>query len=140
MRITFRDARLERHVLRNRYDLLLGAVATLEVLIGDRSLYEEVTFPIVELALALKKWSQVDLPRHLAFSFTSLESDEDGFLWFRPESTGWRIGSMYQEYAEMSIWSDNVVREVVDEFVHEVEQWLSHTVGVELGSLEIDHS
>jgi hypothetical protein len=92
-------------------------------------------FPIVELALALNRWVEVDMPHGTAFDFVSAESDESGFVWFRPEGTGWRVGSIHQEFADMSIWSSLEVTTAVGHYIREVEHWLDENVGVAFDSL-----
>jgi hypothetical protein len=43
--IRFTEAQFERPHLRDEFDLMLGVVATFEILIGGRVLYTEVMFP-----------------------------------------------------------------------------------------------
>jgi hypothetical protein len=134
MNFVYSDPSLEVPSRGSRYDVLLGAVATFEIRVVDRILYREVMFPIAELARALKRWSDVAMLLREPFEFSSLESDESGLVWIRPEKSGWRVGSVEQEFAEISVWSDAEVRAVIDDFVGSVTDWLSHTASkIEFG-------
>lgn len=132
MSFRFFDARLERPALRTRYDLLLGVVATFEIEVDDRLLYSEVMFPIVELCAALKHWMAEAMTVREPLEFQSMESDEAGLVWIRPQDGGWRIGALDQEYIEMATWSDDQIVEVGEKFIDDVRAWLLDTLGVDL--------
>jgi hypothetical protein len=132
---SFRDVELERPITGRDYDLLLGVVATFEIRVDGRLLFSEVLFPIVELCVAMKRWSAAAMASSEAFEFESMDSDEVGLVWFRPEGDGWRVGTLNQEYPEARVWTTPEVREMVEEFVEEVEDWLTRNVGVSLETL-----
>ncbi len=135
MRFAFEGARLERGEARWSYDLLLGVIATFEVRVGDRLLYREEMFPIVELCVALRQWRRDSLPRRQAFVFQSLESDEAGLVWIRPDDGGWRVGSIHQEYPELRRWSDDEIGRSLNDFVRSVDDWLSENTGSSVDDL-----
>ncbi|MHB8289712.1 MAG: DUF7878 domain-containing protein [Acidimicrobiales bacterium] len=132
MTFRFFDVRTERPVLRTRYDLLLGIIATFEIQVGDRLLYSEVMFPIVELCVALKRWMAEAMTIREPFEFQSMESEEPGLVWIRPQDGGWRIGAVDQEYLEMATWSDDQIVAVAGKYIDDVRGWLLDALGVDL--------
>jgi len=130
----FTDTRLERPSVRDKFDLLLGVVATLEVRFADRLLYREELFPIVELRAELGRWLSGAYHRHENFKFRSMESDEDGLLWLRWVGDGWRIGSTQQEYPEIRTLSDAEVSKLVCNFMQEVDKWVLDNCALHVSS------
>jgi hypothetical protein len=122
--IRFTGARTERTEIRDKYDLLLGIVATLEVSVESRLLYREEMFPIVELRVALERWLGSGLPAGDDFEFQSMESDEKGLVWLHKVDSAWRIGSIHQDFLAMVEFTDNEVSELVRSFIDEVDQWI----------------
>lgn len=132
MRLEFLNARLERDPVRGPYDLLLGVVADVTWTVGDRVLFTEELMPVVELALALRGWLDRGLPNGDELSYDSIEADESGLIWSRPEGAGWRVGALHQEYPEVTVWSAADVAQLFGDFVERVERWLRANVGVGL--------
>ena len=132
--LRFTDTRLERPRVRDKFDLLLGIVATFEVCLGERLLYHEEMFPVVELRVELAQWLS-DAYRHREnFEFRSMESDEEGLLWLRRVDGGWRIGSIHQEYPEMQTLSDAEVSEFITNFIEDVDRWVHENCHVSISS------
>lgn len=129
------DARSERVVLRDKFDLLLGIVATLEIWVGGRLLYREEMFPIVELRAALAHWISVGLPARSDFEFQSIESDEEALVWLRSVGRAWRVGSIHQDFPAMTELSDEDVVALAHGFVEEVDQWVLEHYDIRVSSL-----
>lgn len=131
--ISFADATFTREDPRDRFDLALGVEATLALTVGDRLIYTEPMFPIVELRQALIAW----MPTATAdFEFMSMESDEPGLIWLRRQPSGlWRAGSILQD----DIATQELdAAEVVDgcaEFVARVDGWVRDELGVEVSDV-----
>ena len=132
--IQFTDARNERAVLRDKFDLLLGIVATLEIWVADKLLYREQLFPIVELGVALERWLAAGLPARRDFQFHSMDSDEEGLVWLRSVGEGWRIGSIHQEFPAMMEFSDEAVVTLARTFIEQVDQWVLEHYDVHVSS------
>jgi hypothetical protein len=132
--IRFSDARKERSVIRDKFDLFLGIVATLEVWIGDRLLYREEMFPIVELRAALESWQGDAFAAQSDFEFQSMESDEVGLVWLRHVANGWRLGSTHQEFPELAKLTDGEVAALTDRFIENVDQWVLEHYNVRVSS------
>lgn len=136
MRLDFRAPHLERNPIRHPDDLLLGVVADIEWTVGDRVLFAEEMVPVVELALAMRGWLARGLPLGEEFSYDSVEADDTGLIWTRREAGGWRVGALFQEYPEMTIWSPEEVAQLFRDFVEGVERWLHTNLGVGLEAAE----
>jgi hypothetical protein len=129
--LRFEDPLLERPAVRNWHDLLLGIVATLVIEVDDRVLYREEMFPIVELRSELAKWVDAGgLRVGRDFELESMETEEKGVVWLRRVESGWRIGSLYQEFPAMESLSDSSVASLTDSFIHDVDAWVYDNVGV----------
>ncbi len=121
---TFVDAVQERPI-RNRWDLLLGVVATFRILILGEVIYEEHLFPIVELRAQLARWLVSGFPLAEDFEFVSMESDEPGLVWIRAQPSGdWRVGSAQQDKPSPALLVREDVAEAGIDFVKEVDRWV----------------
>lgn len=128
------DLVFELPSLRGPYDVEVGVVATLTVTVQDRLVYREVQFPVVELRLALGRWScgpEVD------FEFESMASDETGLIWLRRQPSGlWRVGSVHQDRPEMAELERPVIIDAIDRLAEVVDAWVYLRLGVTVGMLD----
>ena len=133
--IRFTDARQERAGLRDKLDLLLGVVATIEVWVGGKLVYREEMFPIVELRAALGTWLGGAFAEGRDFEFQSVESDEEGLIWLRRIDSGWRIGSIHQEFPVLTELADEEVAGLAHDFIENVDRWVLEHCGIRVSSL-----
>lgn len=126
--ITFADATFTRTDVHDRFDLTLGVEATLALTIGDRLIYTEPMFPIVELRQAISAWMPTI---STDFEFISMESDEPGLIWFRRQPSGlWRAGSIHQDdIATQELDTADVLVGCAD-FVTRIDGWVRDALGV----------
>lgn len=104
-------------------DLLVGVEADLRVVDGDQVVYEEPSFPVVELAWSLALW--VGQPSREDFVFDSMSFEELGALTIRREGAGWKFGSVFvPDVASRSVSWDEV-RDCVAVFVRKVRDDLA---------------
>jgi hypothetical protein len=115
--LRFEQLHRERPALRDLYDVLLGLVAEFSITIGDRLLYREVDFPVVELAASLLRWLDLRPEPGDDFEWESMETEEPGWVWVRSAGDGWRIGSIHQEYPEPRILSMTELQWAITDFV-----------------------
>lgn len=129
--ITFTDPNFARTRLRDRYDLLLGVEATIILGVGDRTVFTEPDFPIVELRDALAQWLASN-PKD-DFEFESMESDEVGLVWFRQQPSGhWRAGSVLQDdLAPEELPLEDVTGEC-RRFIGSVDMWVRDHLNVDI--------
>lgn len=133
--LQFHRARMERETIRNRFDVLLGIVAVLQIYAGGQLIYHEELFPIVELRAALERWLDLGFLGHEDFEFQSMESDEAGLVWLRHTGDNWRIGSIHQESPALDTLSDAEVAELVRRFNDQVDQWVHDNCQLEVRTL-----
>jgi hypothetical protein len=78
-------------------DFLVNMEANIEVVDGDRIIYRELSFPVVELARELAAWmaredAEID---GSDFTFSSMSFDVDGAIEIKRLPSGWVIGSVF---------------------------------------------
>jgi hypothetical protein len=131
--MTFSDASFARVDPHDRFDLALGVEAMLALIVGDRLIYTEPMFPIVELRQALSIWMPTTSSD---FEFISMESDEPGLIWFRGQPSGlWRAGSIHQDdIATQELHTADVLDACAD-FVARVDGWVRDVLGVEVSDV-----
>lgn len=131
MQLSFTDAAFDRRELRDHYDLLLGVVATLSLCVDELVVYGEEMFPVVELRVALQYWTEAGLMNRQAFEFTSLEAEEEGLIYFRPEDPDlWRVGSVFLGAGGRPLVADGDLRAAVRGFIAEVDSWVEREMNV----------
>jgi hypothetical protein len=74
-------------------DYLIAIDADFEIRDGDRIIYDEPEFPVVELARSLSSWMASN--EYDDFAFDSLSSDESGLVTITRGATGWRLSSVF---------------------------------------------
>lgn len=104
-------------------DLLVGVDADLRVVDGDQVVYEEPSFPVVELAWSLVRW--VGQPSRGDFVFDSMSFEELGALTIRREGAGWTFGSVFVPDVTSRPVSWNDVRNCVAVFGQKVRDDLA---------------
>jgi hypothetical protein len=99
-------------------DYLIAVHADLRIVEGDRTIYEEPDFPVVELARSLQGWLEAVGPG--TFEFVSLSADESGIVTISPESGGWRLYSSFTPDVRSSVLRWPSLEECVRDFINEV--------------------
>ena len=100
-------------------DVLINVEADLEMWDGDRLIYSERSFPIVELARALCCWSRADSADD--FEFSSFSFEEPGVIEIHNASKGWYVTSIFTPTIRSRIVQWNDVRDMISGFVENVE-------------------
>jgi hypothetical protein len=77
-----------------KFELLLHIVADICVRCGEDNVYEDESFPIVELAWRLEQWLLEDHP--CSFEFYSMESDDGPLLCFAYVDGSYSFSSIHQ--------------------------------------------
>jgi hypothetical protein len=130
---SFDDVVMELPRIRDNNDLLVGVVASFSIKVGTRVLFSEGDFPIVELRVQLAQWHGGGSLAGKNFELDSLESDEPGIVWIRrSKGGGWRVGSIWQEYAESRDWTDDELATCLAAFAKDVDAWVSTELHVDL--------
>jgi hypothetical protein len=130
---TFSKMKREREAIRSKADLLLGVIANFSITANDDLLYIEQQFPIVELRAQLDAWMSNGFHSFQDFAFYSMESDEEGLVWFRYQSSDqWRVGSVHQEYIEVDTLSSADVGTTVEKYMIDVDSVIASELGIDV--------
>ncbi len=118
MTIEFRCSKLssEANPPRSLPDLLIRTSADFEINIDGETLYDEPDFPVIELAASLANWAGRDAINRPDFDFDSMSTPDTGWVWLRRAAGGWRVGSIHQRHASLTVWSESEIQHAVSEF------------------------
>lgn len=111
--------------------VLLGVVANFEILIGERLLFAEADFPVLEFARSAHIWLSDEDHGTSNFEYDSAESAESGLVWFRREGSGWRVGSLFQEYPATRTFSLDEIEQTVERFIQNLTQECRSHLGLD---------
>jgi hypothetical protein len=75
----------------------LRVVGDFKIEVRGAPIYTEEQFCLVEFAIQSQIWSRAAALEPQDFTYTSMEAEEPGLVWFRLEKGGWKIGSVFQE-------------------------------------------
>jgi hypothetical protein len=112
------------------WQILLHIVADFQVLVDSRVLYREQQFCVVDFAVALHRW--VGEEPKLDFIYESMESEEPGLVWVRASGSGWRVGSVHQEYDEEEVFSSEQVSEAAGAFIFRLKKEVAAKLDIDL--------
>lgn len=82
-------------------DYLISVEGDLRIVEGDRVIYEEPSFPILELARSLRRWLKA--PVVTDYAFESMSFEEVGVVEVRQSKAGWAFGSVFEGSASSPI-------------------------------------
>lgn len=119
-------------VRRSPIDVLVSVVAEFKIVVQGRLLLDETDFPVVELAAALKRWLSVAADERCDFEFDSMDFEEPGAVWIRKEDAGWRVGSMMQEFPDVTTYSTEQLDLACEQFVKDLEAASSAQLDLDL--------
>jgi hypothetical protein len=112
-------------------DRRLGIVANLRIAVRGRDWFNQPSFPVVELAAAVRSW----LSRGGDFEFDTMEAEESPFLYVRHEDLGYSIGAAWQLFEVKDPLPLHAVRGAFDKFSLRVAVASKEQVGVEVDDL-----
>lgn len=122
LRFMFSDLRPDAPELRGDLDWLLRFVAgTFEVGVAEAKVFDELEFPVLDLARALDAWVAADFTSRRDFNY-DVPGGAAGTLTIRWSSEGWSIDSVYRSAEEPMprLVSDGDVRSGVRSFIDEL--------------------
>jgi hypothetical protein len=131
LRFEFRNASLEGPWSGKFRDLELGMVAEFRLCVAEQVIYSEDGFTVFELRLAFDHWLRESDDAVVGFEFNSVESDEPGLVWFRPQpGGGYRVGSIHQDDVSFEVFSLAEIQQAVQEFIGSVDDWVFQNLGM----------
>ncbi len=102
MRLVFSNLHFDGEI-RSKWDVLLRIVGDFAIVTGDRQLYGEVEFCLVEFAIALANWLATATDDGPDFVYTSMESETEGLVRFTLAEFGsWKVSAAHQHYDEVA--------------------------------------
>jgi hypothetical protein len=118
MRLVFSNLHFDGEI-RSRSDVLLRVVGDFAVLIGERRLYQEVEFCLVEFAITLARWLAAATDDGPDFVYTSMESEIEGLVRFTRVAHGaWRISAAHEQYDEVRQLTTEQVKAAARTYIH----------------------
>ncbi|EHR62593.1 DUF7878 domain-containing protein [Saccharomonospora cyanea] len=116
-------------------ELFVHVEADISIWDGERELYSEILFPVLELASRVHDWTRVDSVDREDFELDSLSFEETGVVRIVRFGPGWSLGSVH----EPGRWSGRYSLEEVDAavlpFVRRVRAEAEAKVGIDLSML-----
>jgi hypothetical protein len=125
--------------LHERWQVLLGVVGNLSVEVCGRTLYREVEFPLVELAVDLSRWLQEVDQTNESFVFRSMESEEAGLIWIKRDDGLWGVGSVHQDHKDEHTFSLGEVASAVRVYIDGLTGTLLRGHGIDIRDLLAQH-
>ena len=84
--------------LADPWEVYLRLVGDFEMRVSGETIYSERQFCLVEFAIESQIWSRAAVLNPEDFTYTSMEAEESGLVWFRREQDEWRVGSAFQRH------------------------------------------
>lgn len=113
------------------FDRLLGIQGRLRITVGERKWFDEPMFPVVELAVAVRRW----LPGTDDLEFETLEADDSPFLWVRSVQGGCLVGAAWELFPIVSTIPCAVVRAAFQQFADAVPRVVAEELNVDVSDL-----
>lgn len=123
MRLHISVDRLDAAELRGatQADFLIALDGTLRIASDDAILFEEPSFPVVELAWRLSAWRAAPRAR---FQFDSMSLEEVDAVEITPSPAGWMVTSRYRPGSVIGPFAWAVVDAAIRAFVSDIEREL----------------
>jgi hypothetical protein len=120
----FADLHPDAPELREDLDWLLRFVARrFEIRVRDELLYEEVEFPVLELAQVLDAWMATDMAERHDLEY-EVTGGENGTLLLRSTASGWLVDSAYRSPTTPvpALITDDELRHAISSFIEELHR------------------
>lgn len=134
MALTFTGLRADPPRLSDATDVVANLEADVRLETDGEAIYDEVSFPVAELAVTLTRWMQAPVTNRADFEFDSMSAEEPGLLWIRRASDGWRVGSIHQEGPEPRIFTPVEVDEFVRTFIERLTEEVATAFGLDVSA------
>lgn len=138
--LKFHNVQVHQGIAQELWQAYLWVEADFVVEVPEGILLSAPYWCIVELAECLATWLRNASENGPEFYYTSMDDDQEGLLWFRPNSNGnWLVGSAWQELenAIPSPFPDiqNAARQYIERVLLESRSLMSEQVARELSSV-----
>jgi hypothetical protein len=122
----------ERPELEHPADAFIGVTGRFEIIADGTTVYAEDEFPVLELAAELGDWLRSGLKGRRDFEFDSMSTPEAGWVWIRQTGTGWRVGSLHQEWPDDAVRGDSEIQTAVERFIESVKESATRDLGADV--------
>lgn len=110
-----------------RHELLLRIVADIRLICDGKAIYEEESFPVVELAFFLERWLAEQ--QGTSFEFTSMEATEGPQIVFRFESNGYTVAAFDELNKCKQVVEVDTLKQAVNSFCQSVRSNSRNLIG-----------
>lgn len=118
--------------LDKRWQILLHINGDFTVYIGDRLLYSEPYFTLIEFAVSASRWSSTAHSTGRDLVFESQESDTSGLVWLKRSGDGWTVGSAYQRHQEHTLFDLSEIITAIEDYVSRLHHRIQGKYGIDL--------
>lgn len=132
MTLTISGLRADPPQLEGTIDIVANLEADIRLDVGGHAVYEEVSFSVAELAIALARWSKVPPDDRPDFEFDSMSAEELaklGLIWIRRVDDGWSVGSIHQERPGFRVVTATEIEALVGDYVAQLSDRVQTTFG-----------
>jgi hypothetical protein len=121
LRVFFDNLRLDPsfNPFEESWQIELGIVGDFVIRVNDKILYKEVGFCLVEFAVQISRWLKKD-QLNKDFIYVTAESEEIGIVWIKYCENKWRVGSVHQEYEELSLFESEEIRRALQKYIEDL--------------------
>jgi hypothetical protein len=110
--------------LNHYWQIVLGVTGDFSISIYEKILYKEEEFCLVEFAVQASQWLRRVPRTGENFSYTSIESEDEGLVRIDKTEQGWRISAFYQEYQEDTSFSLSEISDAINNYISNLERAL----------------
>lgn len=131
----FENVVIDGPALTEPWQVYLRVVGDFRIEVGGVPLYEEKQFCLVEFAIQSQVWSRAAAGEPQDFTYTSMEAEQPGLVWFRLEQGGWQVGSVFQERDCSEFFSLGEVVRAVDDYYEKLRRRVNEGFHVDIADL-----
>ena len=133
LNLQFHNVVSSNGIAEEMWQALLWIEADFVVEVPEGVLLSEPHWCIVELATSVAAWLRDASENGPEFSYTSMDDEQEGLLWFRHESNGmWFVGSAWQEFHSSTPVPFSELHEAVRQYVRRVLDESKPYLGVQI--------
>jgi hypothetical protein len=136
-KITFSFGNLAKDAaaLAKPWEAYLRLVGEFEMEVSGEALYSEVQFCLVEFAIESQLWSRIATLNPADFTYTSIESEQPGLIWFRSERDGWKVGSAFQRYPCSEVLGFGEIVAALDDYYERLRREVRERFNLDIARL-----
>jgi hypothetical protein len=131
----FENVSLDAAALTEPWQAYLRVVGDFKIEVRAASIYTEEQFRLVEFAIQSQIWSRAAALEAQDFTYTSMEAEEPGRVWFRMEQGGWKIGSAFQERDCSDLFGLGEIVAALDDYYERLRRDVNERFHVDIAGL-----